>query len=101
MRPLCVFLPKISAYRRDFDKTKYIYILTLFKMDLCGAADGSGGKKATLSKTCRTYPTTMKLRTVIPYLKKTQKIYELRDKLRDKLFFTGNQQILLYQEIQI
>ena len=24
MRPLCIFLPKISAYRRDFDETKYV-----------------------------------------------------------------------------
>ena len=24
IRPLCIFLPKISAYRRDFDKTKYM-----------------------------------------------------------------------------
>ena len=26
-RPLCIFLPKISAYRRDFDETKYICFL--------------------------------------------------------------------------
>ena len=26
-RPLCIFLPKTSAYRRDFDKTKYISFL--------------------------------------------------------------------------
>ena len=26
-RPLCIFLPKISAYRRDFDETKYISFL--------------------------------------------------------------------------
>ena len=25
-RPLCIFLPKISAYRKYFDETKYIYI---------------------------------------------------------------------------
>ena len=25
-RSLCIFLPKVSAYRRDFDVTKYIYI---------------------------------------------------------------------------
>ena len=25
-KPLCIFLPKISAYRTDFDETKYIYI---------------------------------------------------------------------------
>ena len=25
-RPFCIFLPKMSSYRRDFDETKYIYI---------------------------------------------------------------------------
>ena len=24
IRPLCIFLPKMSAYRKDFDETKYI-----------------------------------------------------------------------------
>ena len=32
-----------------------------------------GGGKAPLSKICRTYPTMMKLGTVIPYLQKIQK----------------------------
>ena len=27
VRPLCVILPKISAYRRDFDETKYMSFL--------------------------------------------------------------------------
>ena len=27
VRPLCIFLPKMSAYRKDFDKTKYISFL--------------------------------------------------------------------------
>ena len=27
IRPLCIFLPKMSAYRRDFDETKYISFL--------------------------------------------------------------------------
>ena len=26
-RPLCIFSPKMSAYRRDFDETKYIPFL--------------------------------------------------------------------------
>ena len=25
-RSFCIFLPKMSSYRRDFDETKYIYI---------------------------------------------------------------------------
>ena len=50
-------------------------------------------------RVCHTYPTMMKLGTVIPYLKKIQKIYESRDtplSSVDKFW-----QILLYQEIQI
>ena len=27
VRPLCIFLPKISQYRRDFDETKYMPFL--------------------------------------------------------------------------
>ena len=27
VKPLCVMLPKISAYRRDFDETKYMSFL--------------------------------------------------------------------------
>ena len=27
VRPLCIFLPKLSAYRRDFDESKYISFL--------------------------------------------------------------------------
>ena len=42
----------------------------------CGSGGGEGQKD--LSK-YPTYPTIMKLGTVIPYLKKVQNIYELRD----------------------
>ena len=38
-----------------------------------------GTKRPPLPKICHTYPTMMKLGTVIPYTKKIQKIYELRD----------------------
>ena len=41
---------------------------------------------------CRTYPTMMKLGTVIPYLKKIQKLYELRDTPMECFF-----SIFLYQ----
>ena len=64
-----------------------------------------GGKKAPLPKICHRYPKMMKLGTVAPYLKKIQKIYESRDTplqfFWHQLFLTGNQQILLYQEIQM
>ena len=48
-------------------------------MGIFGAAHGWGGQKGPLSKICDTYPTIMKLGTVIPYLEKIQKIYESRD----------------------
>ena len=44
--------------------------LTLFRMGIFRAAH---------PKICHTYPTMMKLGTVIPYPKKIQKIYESRD----------------------
>ena len=71
-----------------------------------GCSMMGGGKKAPpLPKICHTYPTMMKLGTVIPYPKKIQKIYESRDTPLEfcwhQHFFTGNQQVLLYQEIQI
>ena len=49
-------------------------------MGIFGAAHGWGGaKRPPLPEICHTYPTMMKLSKVIPYLKKIQKIYELRD----------------------
>ena len=27
--PLCIFLPKMSAYRKDFDETKYVPFLII------------------------------------------------------------------------
>ena len=44
-----------------------------------GCARMGGGKKAPLPKICHTYPTIMKLGTVISYLKKILKVYESRD----------------------
>ena len=46
---------------------------TLFRMSLFEAA------KSPLPKICRTYPKMMKLGTLIPYLKKIQKIYKSQD----------------------
>ena len=51
-------------------------------MSLFGDAHGwggRGGKKAPVPKIRQTYPTMIKLGTVIPYLKKTQKLHESRD----------------------
>ena len=59
--------------------------LTLFRMGFFGAAHGWGGAKrpSPLPKICHTYPTMMKFGTVIPYLKRIQKICESRDKPRE------------------
>ena len=55
-------------------------MLTLFRMGFFGAAHGWGrGKKTPLPKICHTYPTMIKLGTVIPYLKEFQKLYESHD----------------------
>ena len=51
-------------------------------MGFFGAAHGWGGggqKAPPFPKICHTYPTMMKLDTIIPYTKKIQKIYESRD----------------------
>ena len=47
-----------------------IFVLTLFRMGFFGAAHAW----SPLPKICRTYPTMMKLGTVIPYLRKIQEI---------------------------
>ena len=73
-------------------------------MGLFGAAHGWGGggggraKKPVpppVSKICHTYPTIMKLGTVIPYTKKMQRMHKLRDTFLSfcchQYFFTGNQ----------
>ena len=49
-------------------------------MGLFRAAHGCGeAKRSPVLKICHTYPTMMKLSTVIPYLMKIQKIYKSRD----------------------
>ena len=66
---------------------------------------GTGAKRPPLSKICHTYPTVMKLGTLILYLNKIQKyINNVTHPLSSadiSIFFIGNQQILLNQEIQI
>ena len=84
---------------------KYFFLLTIFRMGLFGAAHASGCKNAHLHKICHTYPTMMKLSTVIPYLTKIQNMYKSREPPINfcwhQYFFTKDQQLLLYQEIQI
>ena len=45
----------------------------------CLRMGGGRAKRPPFPKICRTHPAVMKLGTVIPYLKKIQKIYESRD----------------------
>ena len=55
---------------------------TLFRMVLFRAAHGWPPKKAQkgpLPKICHTYPTMMKLGTILPYIKEIHKIYKSRD----------------------
>ena len=58
-----------------------------------------------LHKICCTYLTMMRLCTVVPYLNKIQKMYESRDTPFEfcwhQHFSCGNEQIELYQEIQM
>ena len=79
--------------------------LALFRMGIFRAAHRLGErgvqKGSFLPKICHTYPAMMKLGTVIPYLKKIQKIYQSRDASPGlcwhQNFFTGNHQILKYR----
>ena len=79
--------------------------LTLFRMVFFGAAHGWVGAFLPPSLKPVTLSYNMKLGTVIPYLRKIQKIYKPRDTSLEfcwhQHFFTKNQQILLHQDIQI
>ena len=97
-------------FPRSLSSKSVAWRLTLFRMGFFGTAHQCGvlgdlAKSCPFSKICRTYPTTMKLATVIPYLRKIQKIYKSRDMSLELCwhqdFFIRNQKILLYQEIQI
>ena len=87
MLPLTLVLRKMKAgYKLQKNMTSVNNFcswmtLTLFRMGFFGAAHGWGGEipPPPLPKTCHTYPTMIKLGTVIPYLKKTQKLYKSRD----------------------
>ena len=65
-----------SALQKDFSS---LSSLILFSMGPLGVAHRCGGKKVSFPKICHTYPTMMKLGTVIPSLVKIQKISESRE----------------------
>ena len=85
------------------------HYLNPVQMGLFGATHGLGGLWAKMppppSLKSVTHPTMKKLCTDIPYLKKIQKVYKSHDTHLEfcwhQHFFTRNQQILLYQEMQI
>ena len=95
-------------WMNEFLVLKNVFLM-LFRMDFFGAShrwvEEGGAKGSPLPKICHTYPAMMKLGTVIPYLRRICKIYESRDKPLEfcwhQYFYIENQQILLYQEIQI
>ena len=76
-------------------------------MGIFGAAHGWLGrvaKRPAVPKIDHIYPTMTKLGTIIPYLKRIQKKKMNHVPLYSadiSIFFTRNQKILLYQEIQI
>ena len=73
---------KIDCKKHNFENSTKIFAsdnLTLFRMGLFGVAQGWGWQKAPLSKICHTYPATMKLGTLISYLKKIRKTYKSCD----------------------
>ena len=64
----------------------YHYSGWAFSELLMDGGGGGMGKKVPLPKICHVYPTIMKLGTVIPYLKKIQKIYESRNTFCELIF---------------
>ena len=90
MLPLTLVLRKMKAgYKLKKNMTSVNHFLFMDDLNLiqdgffrgCSRM-GGGGKKIPPPpppKTCHTYPTMIKLGTVIPYLKRTQKLYESRD----------------------
>ena len=92
-------LPHFSISRSADGK----YFLTLFSGPFRHCSRMGG--RSPFRKICYTYHTKKRLATIIPYLKKSQKISESRDKLLEfcwhQHFLIGNQQNLQYKKIQI
>ena len=67
-----ITITKSRAKRPKNKEARKINFLTLFRMVIFEAAHGwrEGLKKSPLLKIYHTYPTMMKLGTVVPYLKK-------------------------------
>ena len=79
-----VFIKVYICVQQDAWKLWLLDVIIPFKINpiqdghFRGYSRMEGGKFAPLTKICQLYPTVMKLGTVIPYLKKIQKIYQSR-----------------------
>ena len=90
-------LDKIFFWTIKWRSSGLANVLTLFRMGFLGSAHGWGrGQKVPLSKICHTSPTMMKLCSYTLPKEDQKNIW-----IWHQHFFTGNHQILLYQEIQI
>ena len=70
-------LTHLQQFDANSGKVRYVSDpLTLFGWAFLGQFTDGCGKNAPLPKICHTYPTMMKLGTVIPYLKEIQALYE-------------------------
>ena len=89
----------LLAMTRSFDVSGHpqkIFFKLCSRLAFFGLLSDGGGKRwlnsPLITKICYTYPAMMKLNTVIPYLKKIQKIYKLQDTLLEfcwyQYFFT-------------
>ena len=82
-----------------------VFVLILFRMGLFGVAHGWGAKRPPSLKSVTHVLQWWNLAQLYLTLRESKKIYEPRDKplhfCWHQHFFTENQQILLYQEIQI
>ena len=80
-------------------------VFQIKKFEGCWLMNRSKKFSLPLTKIFHTYPTMMKFGRAIFYLKKIQKTYESRETPLELCwhhwFFAENQQILIYQEIQI
>ena len=74
---VCVFVKYLKSYKNSVNISQSTAFLNTIMDGLfraCSQMGGGGAKRPLLlSKICQTYPAMMKLGTVIPYPKKTQK----------------------------
>ena len=86
------------SFRFDLFSTLIFYINPIQDGHFRGCSGMAGPP---LPEICHTYSTTMKLGTVIPHLKKIQKIYEYRTSADISIFSREIIKFLLHQEIEI